>query len=996
MRRTTFIGIIFVFSQLLFCQEFRSTTTVTNTNQPVTVDLTNVADVSGASISIHNSSPSTISLPQISTPNNLMPISGAAILKQLNSLPPAATDQDRAVQAWQYVTTHTSHFCAAGGNTATYDALAILNGFGFGCCDQLATTLAWIWQQEGYTARVAYLLDFHDIPEIFYGNSWHMLDPDHNVYYLKDDGTIASTEELIANPNLVARVADANGRDPAGYSAADMANTYAQYGGRVKFSPPANPSQTSTIMLRPLESLVLHSDNLQDTVQFNSGGSYLGPASVNSGEFIWDLSFGNSYALRYAYSGSGIKVVSDSSGARVLSNTSSSPGYIVYQEFSSFPVLGASVDAQFGIDSHGSLKAYVSQDGIHWPGVIPFQSALGQSSFDQRADLTAASAGKYAYFVKIELGDGAQIHRLRISSRVQTSKFLFPSLSVDSTNQLTYQDSSPLGQSRDLSVTTVIPSASRQIKGLRAQSLVSESPIYSISRDNGAANLVDGDPDSLAYPGGTHLDYLVDVNGAYHISGVSIDWRSFGTDARYVKSWQLLANSGGQTWQTLASGGFPGSSTLDVSVDATATALRIVADGSNWIGIYDVRIFGSATPPSFPVNALLAKSNVPESPTYSLALNYGAASLVDGNTNTLAYPGSTKLDYSISLPNATHLTSAVINWGNFGAISGYIDSWTLLGRNGKDQPWAVLAQGGFPNTNSSTISFDSTVDEVRIVATSLNNWIGIYELGLYSPAPGPVTGLLATSNIVEVSGAPSSNLVDGDELSVAAPGNRSIDYTVDSGQTTFVDSTRLVWGSFGTDPAGIHSWRLMGLPPNSSTWQIITRGTSPGATATIVPVRNKYRKIRVAADGLTPIGMADVQVFGARMPADSKLSIKSNVPESASSLAKHYDSLSLIDGDVTTLAYPGGPHLDYEVSLGTSTKLSQAVIDWGVFGINSIYINSWSLLGRTAPGQPWFTLAQGGFPNSGVTTIALNTTVTDVRIVADGPSWIGIYELQLK
>ena len=159
------------------------------------------------------------------------------------------------------------------------------------------------------------------------------------------------------------------------------------------------------------------------------------------------------------------------------------------------------------------------------------------------------------------------------------------------------------------------------IKGVRAQSRVPESVVYSISRDNAAANLVDGDPDSLAYPGGTHLDYLIQLNGSYHVTGVSIDWKYFGTDARYVKSWQLLANNGGQSWKTVASGGFPGASTLDANVDTTTTALRIVADGANWIGIYDLRLFGSAAAPSLPVRSLSATSNVPESPTYSLALN---------------------------------------------------------------------------------------------------------------------------------------------------------------------------------------------------------------------------------------------------------------------------------------------------------------------------------------------------------------------------------------
>ena len=228
MRSTVFAVIICLCSLGLLGQEYRSTTTVTSANQPVTVDLTNVSDVRGASISIHNSSSNAVLLPQISLPNNLMPVSGAAILTQLNSLPAVSTDQDRVIQAWQFMLSHSFAFCSAGknGQSLPNDPIKILNAFGFGCCDQLAQTLAWIWQTEGYQARVA-AFPFHTVPEVFYNNSWHMLDPDHRVYYPKDDGTIASVAEILADTSLIARVADGNGRDPVGFLGSTMADLYA-------------------------------------------------------------------------------------------------------------------------------------------------------------------------------------------------------------------------------------------------------------------------------------------------------------------------------------------------------------------------------------------------------------------------------------------------------------------------------------------------------------------------------------------------------------------------------------------------------------------------------------------------------------------------------------------------------------------------------------------------------------------------------------------------
>src|SRR5262249_30736795 len=96
------------------------------------------------------------------------------------------------------------------------------------------------------------------------------------------------------------------------------------------------------------------------------------------------------------------------------------------------------------------------------------------------------------------------------------------------------------------------------------------------------------------------------------------------------------------------------------------------------------------------------------------------------------------------------------------------------------------------------------------------------------------------------------------------------------------------------------------------------------------------------------------------------------------------------------LAYPGSTHLDYQVALGAQTQLSQAVVNWGYFGTNPAYIQSWSILARSGSGQPWVTLVHGSFPHESTTVMSLDYVATDLRIIADGPNWIGIYDLQLK
>src|SRR5215468_11142494 len=188
---TLSIGIILLFSQLSLGQEFRSTTSIQSASQQVTVDLSNVSAFDRASLTLHNSAGTPVSIPQVSNSHTLLPLSRAAILSQL---PDTGTDEGNAMQAWTVMVSHRFHLCSSGtrqDNAYMVDPLRFIGAYGFGCCDQSAQVLIWLWHELGYQTRLA-LMPFHTVPEIWYGNAWHMLDPDHEVLYRKDDGTIAS------------------------------------------------------------------------------------------------------------------------------------------------------------------------------------------------------------------------------------------------------------------------------------------------------------------------------------------------------------------------------------------------------------------------------------------------------------------------------------------------------------------------------------------------------------------------------------------------------------------------------------------------------------------------------------------------------------------------------------------------------------------------------------------------------------------------------------
>ena len=236
--------------------------------------------------------------------------------------------------------------------------------------------------------------------------------------------------------------------------------------------------------------------------------------------------------------------------------------------------------------------------------------------------------------------------------------------------------------------------------------------------------MLDGDETTFAYPENVSLDYTIDPGQNTYVDAARIVWGVFGTDPKYMHSWRLLGLRPDGNWEVVGRGGFPNSTETLVPVHNRYRKLRVAADGPNWLGVYEVQVFGSTVPP--PGN-FTVKSNVVEDPVYSLARGYGAANLIDGDPSTLSYPASTHLDYQVSFGEPLQVSSAFINWGPFGTNPAYVSSWTLLGRNGATEPWVTLGAGGFPNTAAALLNLDFAATDIRIVADSVN-WIGLYEL----------------------------------------------------------------------------------------------------------------------------------------------------------------------------------------------------------------------------------------------------------------------------
>lgn len=109
--------------------------------------------------------------------------------------------------AWKFVCDNTYENSSLFKNEWITTKLLYINSVGYGNCGKEAIFLTNLWKELGYRTRMWGLSgkgeDGHIVPEVYYNNRWHMLDPTYKVYYLNDSMEIAGTEELMNHTELI-------------------------------------------------------------------------------------------------------------------------------------------------------------------------------------------------------------------------------------------------------------------------------------------------------------------------------------------------------------------------------------------------------------------------------------------------------------------------------------------------------------------------------------------------------------------------------------------------------------------------------------------------------------------------------------------------------------------------------------------------------------------------------------------------------------------------
>ncbi len=380
------------------------------------------------SFTLANLGTETVHNPRIIVNNQCNWYSTPDILNEI--LQPGMNNRDKALAIWQFLVQNRYHGYPAHHDIEIHDPVRFLNVYGYGFCDDAATNFMVLSEQAGVRARV-WGLTGHVVPEAFFENGWHMLDPDGEIYYLDDDGhTISSIQTLEQRPDIIRKYPS-----PIYTDAQKLIDIYTTtHDNKITewYREKSEATHTLSFSLRPGESLTRNRDNRGH--YFSS--EYLSePNRYGNGLFVFEPLFENDLYQKGAESVQNLQVHT----VGKIPSLSSSNGNLTYRFASPYPYL----DSQVALSGNGHITLSFSETGEAWTEI---QSA------DLRGDLTIPFGGylqnghgrpTYSYYLKLTL-DG-DIQNLRYESTIQVAPQSLPVLKPGN-NTVQYIDDSQNNQ----------------------------------------------------------------------------------------------------------------------------------------------------------------------------------------------------------------------------------------------------------------------------------------------------------------------------------------------------------------------------------------------------------------------------------------------------------------------------------------------------------------------------------------------------------------------
>lgn len=329
---------------------------------------------------------------------------------------PNMTDREKALAIWRFLVDNRYHGYPAHNDIEVHDPVRFLNVYGYGFCDDAATNFMVLSEQAGVKARV-WGLSGHVVPEAYFEDAWHMLDPDGQIYYLDDDGyTISSIATLEQRPDIIRKYPS-----PFYTSAQKLIDIYCTTEDNQiseHYREKSEAVHTLSFTLRPGESLTRHHENWG---RYFSSRYLSEPKRYGNGTFVFEPIFENSIFKKGATSVRNLKA-ERADNTWILTSTTQT-GTLIYPFNSPYPYL----DGHITLKGKGHIALAFSETGDNWTDIWTSDTDTTHTTVPIGGYFRNGH-GRPTYAYSLKLTINGQIDRLRFQNDVQVAPQSLPTL----------------------------------------------------------------------------------------------------------------------------------------------------------------------------------------------------------------------------------------------------------------------------------------------------------------------------------------------------------------------------------------------------------------------------------------------------------------------------------------------------------------------------------------------------------------------------------------
>lgn len=395
------------------------------------------------------------------------------------------TDKEKGIAIWRSVATFQHQDSPPNEylqwETNVLDPLKMFNVYGYSFCSVASANIQGLARYAGMTAR-GWTINAHVVPELWWNNSWHLLDASLINYFPKPDGELASVAEIeaqvaawyAANPGYLGNQTNLTNYQKASgwtgwkngpalltaspfYSASGWwpANTHGwystmmEYDGSVLFAYESGSSMgyRVNIQLRPGEVLTRNWSNTGKHVNQLDGAAAPGcingttgqgslvytpqygdiaPGRVGNGTLVYTPPLADKTFARSAWRFDNLATRGDDGqGPNLHVKTAGTDGILELRMACPYVYLSGTLAFNAVIGSGGRIDVYYSQNnGLTWTSIKAVTA-----SGNQTVDLKSRCGRKYDYRLRFVLKNaGTGIETMSISHDIQHSQRPLPAL----------------------------------------------------------------------------------------------------------------------------------------------------------------------------------------------------------------------------------------------------------------------------------------------------------------------------------------------------------------------------------------------------------------------------------------------------------------------------------------------------------------------------------------------------------------------------------------